>query len=144
MRTPHQLITSATIVISFLAVSGPATAGAPKDRVPRALKVRQTKIQSIQQQLAMAHGDDAWYVFQVVGFRPSAKHSVTRVTNGVWSRRFATTTVTSRLEKKAFTVEGPSVAAEIIWCGNQSPVRFFYWTFKNEHDANSFCHSLQY
>ena len=144
MRTPKILLTSATIVISFIAVSRPATAGAPKDRIPRAVKCRQQQTQSIQKQLANAHGDDAWYVFQVVGFRPSARHSITRVTNGVWSRGIAISTVTSQLESKAFKVGGPTAAAEIIWCGNHSPVRFIYWTFQNEHDADAFYRSLQY
>lgn len=144
MKTSRLRIISVTVGVSIFAAVTSATAGAPKDEIPRAVKIQQQQLQSIARQLVKVHGDDAWYVFRVVGFRPNEQHTITHITNGVWRRAYATSTVTSQLESKAFKVDGPTAAAQMIWCGDRSPVRYVYWTFKNEHDADAFYRSLQY
>lgn len=124
-----------------MAIPTPLEAGGPSLSRIRAARWRAEKqVADVQRRLKTAHGADCWYVFRISQLRPTVTHSVTRVTDGIWYRDFASARVATNLETTSIMVQGEQSAAGIIWKAVHAsiPTQFEYHTFRDEDQANNF------
>lgn len=151
MRSSTRLLASQTVAVT-VTIATLLTASATGDTSTRhggrmiSLPPRQLKqIAVLENRLVKRHGADAWYVFQLVGYKPHVSHRMhlTRRANRVHNDQRIS--LNYELKTRTFKVRGSADAAVQIWQAAHSRliVSYKYRVFDDKEQAEEFYESLR-